>query len=80
MANISVKTQGAKGGNPTWKNSVGYTAVFYNGENNHILSDAFEGSGESYRERKVELIEVAHNGEVLFSGSFNELCDILKTK
>lgn len=78
--NIAVKTQGKRGGNPQWKQSVGYVVAFI-GDNmeKYIAVDMYDGRGETYKERETpEIVIMGDNGETLFLGDFEQLKQKLK--
>jgi hypothetical protein len=77
MENIEIYTQGIKGGNVK-NQKVGYVLIELRHDQDKISIDDFEGSGDTYKQREQQKIEVIQNGEVLFSGSKYELFDILK--
>ncbi len=77
MKNISVHTQGVKGRNSQTKN-VGYASVALRHEQDRITIDDFEGAGESYKQRELQLIEIYQNGVILFHGDKYELFEILR--
>lgn len=76
--NLSIKTQGKRGGNPTYKENIGYSNNFLGHPEDSILIDSYEGQGNSYKKRETLLIEIRHNGNLLFSGDKYELYEILK--
>jgi hypothetical protein len=81
MAQLSIKTQGVKGANSVLKTNIGYVTTFIDdNDNDRIVIDAFEGSGNTYKRRTTELIEVYKDGTLFFTGSFVELCEILQGK
>jgi hypothetical protein len=77
MANIILETQGIKGGNAKTQN-VGYLLACLRNNQDRIIIDDFEGFGDTYKQREMQLIEIIHNGNVLFSGDKYELYEILK--
>ena len=79
MKNIWLETQGVKGGKTQTKN-VGFVIACLRHEQDRITTDDFEGMGDDYKQRELQLIEIIENGKVLFSGSKYELFDILKSK
>ena len=79
MKNINLETQGVKGGKTQTK-QVGYVVVGLRHESDLITVDDFEGSGDSYKQRELQRIEIIENGKLLFSGNKYELFDILKGK
>ena len=72
MADLSIQTQGVKGGN-TQSKKAGYMLACFEDESQRISIDNFEGRGETYKEREAPLIEVIDNGATIFSGTFAEL-------
>lgn len=79
MNNIYIETQGIKGGETQSKN-VRYVLVELRHERDCITIDDFEGRGDTYRQRELQLIEIIQNGKVLFSGDKYELFEILDAK
>lgn len=79
MKNIWIETQGVKGGKTQTK-EVGFVIACLRHEQDRITIDDFEGFGDNYKQRELQLIEIIENGKVLFSGSKYELFDILKGK
>lgn len=82
MAHINLKTQGVRGGSPSWSENKGYVAVFIDDTQNrdHIIVDSFEGIGENYKRREQALISIDIYG-VTWEGTKDELKEmILKTK
>lgn len=79
MENITITTQGVKGGN-TKTQYVGYVLCELRHNQDRITIDDFEGQGSNYKQREKQLIEIIENGKVLFSGSKYELFEILKGK
>jgi hypothetical protein len=77
MAKLSLKTQNTRGGNPLWKERLGYTANFLDGEGNIIICDTYEGQGKQRKERKVVNIELYRKGKLIFEGTFNQLANII---
>lgn len=77
MDNIHIETQGIKGGN-TKTSNVGYTIAYLKHSEDMITIDDFEGFGNDYVQRELQLIEIIQNGETLFSGDKYELFDILR--
>lgn len=69
---ISVKTQNRKGGNPQWKENLGYGAIFKD-QTSFIVLDAYEGQGVSYKQRKEPEIRIQSKGKLIFQGTFDEL-------
>jgi len=79
MENIHLETQGVKGGNTQTK-KVGYLMACLRHGQDRIIIDDFEGFGDTYKQRELQLIEVYKNGKLLFSGNKYELFDILEGK
>lgn len=77
---LSVKTQNRRGGNPIWKENVGYGAIFLGySQDKYISIDAFEGYDTSYKERDEPQIRIqGESNEALFIGTFAELETKLK--
>ena len=76
MKDLSIQTQGVKGGNTKSVEKNGYVMV--NCEQHRITFDNFKGFGENYKPRENPLIEIIENGEVKFAGNFSELIERLK--
>lgn len=79
MNNIHLETQGIKGGN-TKTSKVGYALICLRHPADRIIVDDYEGAGERYKQREQQLIEIIENGKLLFSGTKQELFEILKGK
>ena len=77
MKNISITTQGVKGGETKTQN-VGYLLTCLRHEADRIIVDDYEGTGENYKQRELQNIEIIQNGIVLFSGDKYELFEVLK--
>ena len=80
MENISLETQGVKGGKTTKTNSLGSVQTFLRHEQDFIFIDDFEGYGDKYKQRELTKITIVQNGDVLFSGDKYQLFEILKAK
>ena len=76
MADLKLKYQGIKGGEPIWKNRVGYISAFFN--NIKIIIDNYQGFGNSYKKREEPIIDIQEDGKMIFSGTIKELKDKLK--
>ena len=76
MENLKVTTQGVKGGN-TKTEKVGYAMLELRHEQDRIIVDDFQGSGDSYKQRELQQIQIIQNGKVLFNGDKYELFKIL---
>lgn len=78
MNKINYKVQGVRGGNPSYRENVGYVATFVDGLT--IVADAFEGYGDTYKRREENLITISNNdGKTLFSGTSKQLIDTLNS-
>jgi len=77
-AKIDLSVIGIQGKNKTWNPNKGQIITFIDSSNNFICVDAFEGSGNSYKRRENSYIEVCHEGEFIFKGTFKELIEKLK--
>ena len=78
MKNLGVKIQGVRGGNPQYKEKVGYVTTFFPNNNNRISVDNFEGYGTHYKQREEALITIQIEGDLLFEGTKQELAEKLK--
>jgi hypothetical protein len=76
---VGVKIQGVKGGDPAYRDNVGYVSTFVGGDGNRVVIDAFEGYGESYKRRETPIVELYRNGNLVFSGSYKDLSCIIET-
>jgi hypothetical protein len=76
---LSLKITGVRGGSPKWI-KAGQIISFPDNYWSYISVDAFEGSGDSYRRRNDCLIEISTHGNIIFSGTFEQLCEKLKNK
>jgi hypothetical protein len=74
---LSLAVQGVKGGNIKEYPNVGFTCNFV-GNDNKIAFDAFEGYGDSYARREETQIRVIKGSNVIFSGTFDELAEIIE--
>lgn len=77
MKNITITTQGVKGGTTKIQN-VGYLLAELKHSEDRIIIDDFEGQGDNYKQRELQEIKIIQNGKVLFSGDKYELFEILK--
>jgi len=78
MTKVDYKVQGVRGGNPQYKENVGYVSIF--ADNLTITADAFEGFGSDYKRREQTQITIQTNEDgILFEGSIDDLRKILKT-
>ena len=80
MAQLNIKTQGIRGGNPQYKENIAAAALILGHSEDKIVVDVFDGQGATYQRRETESIEIIQNGKVLFSGNKYELFEILKGK
>ena len=78
MDNISLETQGIKGGKTNKTTPLGSIQSFLRHESDFIFIDDFEGYGNSYKQRELTKITIVQNGNVLFSGDKYELFELLK--
>lgn len=80
MAKLSLKTVGIKGKTPKYIEKIGSVCVFadQNNTQSNIYIDAFRGSGQTYKEREENIIEVQEDGKIIFCGTFKELANRLK--
>ena len=74
---ITVRTQGVKGGDAKFTN-VGCTTIYAtdNGQTKSDLAidvDSFTGSGRDYQRRENTRIDIEFQGKVLFKGTIDEL-------
>ena len=73
-AKLSVKLSGIRGGNPVWKDDMGYVACFLNDRKRHrIVVDAFRGAGDTYQRRTENEIEISNDNGNIFTGTIEEL-------
>lgn len=79
MSLLSIKTQGIKGGTAHYKENIGFTTAFINDSNvkKLIVVDAFEGHGDTYKQREFCNVRISADGKDLFDGTFDELKNIL---
>lgn len=81
MSCLELQTSGVRGGNRSRIRNVGEVVVRidYAGiNNNSFYFDAFTGQGPNYRKREQTLINIfENNGFTVFSGTFDQLYDIL---
>lgn len=73
---INLTIQGIKGGN-TKIQKAGYVLIELRHHQDIITVDDFEGTGNSYKQRELQNIQIIQNGETLFEGSKYELFEIL---
>ena len=77
MSNLKIFVQGTKGG-PAREKEIGSVTACIDRPGDEIMVDAFSGYGETYMRRNNTLINVCKNDEVVFSGSFDELVEMIK--
>ena len=77
MENINITIQGVKGGQTKTQN-IGYLMACLRHEADRIIIDDYEGTGNNYKQRELQNIEIIENGKVLFSGNKYELFEQLK--
>ena len=77
MSKLSKKEQGVRGGTPSWKEKCGYVKLWVDNHEDSICIDAFSGLGDQYKERDTCLINIEKDGNICFSGSFDELVSII---
>lgn len=75
---MEIVTISKKGGQPQRK-ETGYTAIKLRHNLDEICVDDYEGVGSNYKKRETQLINIYHNGNILFSGDKYELFNLLKT-
>ena len=80
MSKLKLKTQNTKGGNPQWKEDLGYTALFLDSEDNRIIADAFEGLGASYKRREQTQIIITKGNVNHVFPSFDSLWNHLERR
>lgn len=80
MRNISIETQGVKGGKTTKSSPLGSVQTFLRHEQDFIFIDDFQGFGQTYKQRELTRITIVRNGDVLFCGDKYELFKILEGK
>lgn len=78
MENILIETQGIKGGQAK-SQIVGYVLACLRHSQDRIIIDDYQGQGDSYKQRELQLIEIIENGKILFSGDKYELFEKLKS-
>lgn len=78
MENIQIETQGVKGGQAK-SQKVGYVLACLRHPQDRIIIDDFEGMGDDYKQREMQLIEIIQNGKILFSGDKYQLFEKLKS-
>lgn len=74
-ANVNVKIQGIKGGNPSYSENKGYVSTHIDNIG-YITVDAFNGQGDLYKRRNNSLITINIDG-IEWSGTINELKELI---
>lgn len=79
MAKLELKTTGIRGGQPKLK-TEGQVVLFIDNPKAgcYIYADSYIGQGAGYQQRENTLIEIREDYNVLFSGTFAELCNKLR--
>jgi hypothetical protein len=78
MSKLTAVTQGVKGGN-TKGGKVGYANITMGVFEDRVTFDAYEGQGNTYKEREMINISVYHNGELIWMGDKYELYEKLRS-
>ena len=78
MKNISAKIQNKKGNEPIYKENLGFISTFLRHDEDIIIVDDFQGSGENYKQRELTEIRVYHNGTLIFEGNKYDFFEQLK--
>jgi len=80
-AELIVRTQNKKGNEPNLKHNVGRVDILIDDSvSNNISIDAFEGQGDSYKQRESSEIVICANGFEEFRGTLKELVALLNKK
>jgi hypothetical protein len=80
-AELIVRTQNKKGNEPQLKHNVGRVDILIDDDaRNNISIDAFEGQGDSYKQREFSEIVISYDGFEEFRGTFKELITLLNKK
>jgi hypothetical protein len=79
MKILFVKTQGRRGGKHQYTKK-GYAEIQNKYENFAIAVDVYQGRGETYSLRDTALINIKFPDGKLWSGSINELKELIKTE
>ena len=78
-ANIELKLQGVRGQSPKLQKQGSITMFLDNPKPGcYIYADAYIGQGLGYQNRENTIIEIREDYNVLFSGTYAELCNKLK--
>ena len=78
MKNLSAKIQNKKGNEPKYIKNLGFVTTFLRHDEDIIIIDDFQGSGESYKQRELTEIRVYQNGVLIFEGDKYEFFEKLK--
>ena len=83
MSSLEIQTSGVRGGNRSRIRMTGEVVVRvdYNGINDgfNVYFDSFTGQGPTFKKREKTIINIfADNGFTMFSGTAEQLCDILR--
>lgn len=73
MSKLSLKTQNTRGGTPLYKPDLGYIVSFCDNERNRIVTDAFDGFGNTYKRRNFTKITISNDLHTFTFNSFDEL-------
>ncbi len=79
MKTLFVKTQGLRGGEYQYAKK-GYAEIQNKDEDFFIAVDVYQGRGETYKSRETALINIKFPDGKLWSGSINELRELIKTE
>ena len=77
MKDLQIKTQNRRGGNPQFKDNLGYVTTFID-DDNKIVVDNYKGQGETYEQRNEPQVTIFAKGKAVFNGTFEELEKQLK--
>lgn len=77
-AHIDIYIQGVKGKEFTPFLNKGRCQIYIGGVPNKIEVDAFQGQGDSYKRREDSLITISNGSYEFFSGTFEELRQVLE--
>ena len=78
MKNLSAKIQNKKGNEPKYIENLGFMTAFLRHDEDIIIIDDFQGSGENYKQRELTEIRVYHNGKLIFEGDKYDFFEQLK--
>lgn len=80
MSKLSLSTIGVKGCTTKRTENIGKVAVDIDNSQDYISIDAFEGQGQTYKRRELSEVEISQSGDVIFKGTFTDLCKKLNSK